>query len=135
MNNLKKQWVILVDDDEDDRFLFQQAFRAYTPNYLLQALENGVELFQHLEDSLALPALIILDLNMPLLDGFEVLSRLRTHPTYCLIPIVILTTSDAETDRRRAQELGANRLLTKPPSLQELTLLVARLEQEWLVNG
>jgi len=135
MNDLKKQWVILVDDDEDDRFLFQQAFRAYTPNYLLQALENGVELFQHLEDSLALPALIILDLNMPLLDGFEVLSRLRTHPTYCLIPIVILTTSDAETDRRRAQELGANRFLTKPPSLQELTLLVARLEQEWLVNG
>ncbi len=102
MNDYKKQWVILVDDDDDDRFLFQQAFRPYTANYLLQTLATGPELFQLLEASLVLPALIILDLNMPLMDGFDVLIWLRTHPDYGCIPIVILTTSAAETDRKRA---------------------------------
>ena len=135
MNDLTKQWVILVDDDEDDRFLFQQAFRPYTAKYLLQTLENGAELFRLLDDSIVLPALIILDLNMPLIDGFEVLAWLRTHAAYALIPIVILTTSAAETDRQRAQNLGANRFLTKPPTLQDLAKLVARLEQEWLISS
>lgn len=134
MNDFNKQWVILVDDDDDDRFLFQQAFRPYLANCLLQTLENGPELFQLLDNSLCLPTLIILDLNMPLIDGFDVLTRLRSCPDYALIPIVILTTSTAETDRQRAQDLGANRFLTKPPTLPDLTKLVALLEQEWLVN-
>ena len=133
MIELSKQWVILVDDDEDDRFLFQQAFRPYIGNYLLQTLENGNELFQLLNDELTLPALIILDLNMPLMDGFEVLRRLRHHPVYNLVPIVILTTSEAESDYQRARQLGANRFITKPPTLPELVKLVARLEQDWLV--
>ncbi|MBD2757482.1 response regulator [Spirosoma validum] len=134
MNDFKKKWVILVDDDEDDRFLFQQAFRPYSSNYLLQTLATGPELFQLLEDSLGLPALIILDLNMPLVDGFEVLTWLRSHADYALIPTVILTTSADQTDRQRAQELGANRFLTKPPTLPDLTKLVAGLEQDWLVR-
>lgn len=134
MNDLMKQWVILIDDDEDDRFLFQQAFRPYMATYLLQTLENGAELFELLEDGLALPALVILDLNMPLMDGFDVLWRLRQHPVYHLIPVVILTTSEAQTDRQRAQDLGANRFITKPPTLPDLTKLVAHLEQEWLIR-
>lgn len=134
MKDLMKPMVILVDDDEDDRFLFQQAFRPCGANYLLQTVENGVELFQLLENGLNLPTLVILDLNMPFMDGFDVLRRLRIHPVYYLIPVVILTTSETGTDRQRAQDLGANRFLTKPPTLPDLTKLVARLAQEWLVG-
>ncbi len=134
MNQFKKQWVILVDDDEDDRFLIQQAFKQQNTEYLLQALQSGQELFQILEHSPELPSLLILDLNMPLMNGFEVIKRLRTHSEYCSIPIVILTTSDAEADRKRARELGANSFVTKPPSLDQLIKIIAQLKQDWLVN-
>lgn len=134
MNQFKKQWVILVDDDEDDRFLIQQAFKQQSADYVLQALQSGQELFQILEHSPELPSLLILDLNMPLMNGFEVLKRLRTHPEYCFIPIVILTTSDAEADRKRARELGASSFVTKPPSLDQLIKVIAQLKQDWLVG-
>lgn len=134
MNDFTNPWVILVDDDEDDRYLVQQAFKAHSPTYLLQALEKPEELFQLLDDSVALPALILLDLNMPLMNGFEVLRRLRSRVAYACIPIVILTTSDAESDRIRARDLGADSLITKPPTLGQLLKIVIQLEQRWLVN-
>ena len=134
MNDFTKPWVILVDDDEDDRFLVHQAFRAHSATYLLQALEKPEDLFQLLDDSVVLPALILLDLNMPLMNGFEVLKQLRSHFAYASIPIVILTTSEAESDRRRARDLGANSFITKPPTLGQLLKIVIQLEQHWLVN-
>ncbi|GAB4038409.1 response regulator [Spirosoma gilvum] len=127
MNDDQKQWVINLDDDDDDRFLFQRAFQAHSANYLLQSFGNAEDLFQLLDESLTLPALLVLDLNMPLIDGFGVLKRLRMHPTFCHIPIVLLTTSDTETDRERAYQLGANDFLTKPHTLDQLTRLVNRL--------
>ena len=134
MNDSNKPWVILVDDDEDDRFLVHQAFKAHSSTYLLQALEKPDELFQLLDDSVDLPALILLDLNMPLMNGFEVLKQLRSHSEYASIPIVILTTSDAESDRRRACDLGADSFITKPPTLEQLLNTVIQLEQRWLVT-
>lgn len=132
MNDLPKPWVILVDDD--DRFLIHQAFRAYSSTYLLQAIEKPEALFQLLEDSVVLPALILLDLNMPLMNGFEVLKQVRSRRVYDAIPIVILTTSEAESDRKLARDLGANSLITKPPTLEQLLEIVIQLEQRWLVN-
>lgn len=134
MNNFEKQWVIVVDDDEDDRFIIQQAFKQQSHEYLLQALASGQELFWVLDQSITLPALLLLDLNMPLMDGFEVLARLRTHSSYSSIPIVILTTSEADVDRQRAQNLGANNFMTKPPTLDELTKVVNQLREDWLVS-
>ena len=134
MNDFTRPWVILVDDDEDDRFLVHQAFKAFSSIYLLQALEKPEELFQLLDDSVVLPALILLDLNMPLMNGFEVLKQLRSRMAYAAIPIVILTTSEAESDRRLARDLGANSFITKPPTLGQLVEIVIQLEQEWLVS-
>lgn len=134
MNDFTKPWVILVDDDEDDRFLVHQAFKAHSPAYLLQALEKPEELFQLLDDSVALPALILLDLNMPLTNGFEVLSQLRSCVKYASIPVVILTTSATESDRRRARDLGADSFITKPPAFEQLLKVVIQLEQQWLVS-
>ena len=134
MNDFAKPWVILLDDDEDDRFLVHQAFRAYSATYLLQALEKPQELFQLLDDSVVLPALILLDLNMPLMNGFEVLKQLRSRVAYAAIPIVILTTSEAESDRRLAHDLGANSFITKPPTLGQFLDIVIQLEEQWFVN-
>ncbi|GAB3503618.1 response regulator [Spirosoma knui] len=134
MSHPSKHWVILVDDDEDDRFLVKQAFQAQSPKTILQCLSSGEELFQLLEQSVDMPALLLLDLNMPIMNGFDVLRRLRAHSDYERIPVIMLTTSDVDTDRQHALELGANSFVTKPPTLQELARIVTLLKQNWLVS-
>lgn len=131
MDDFDKQWVILVDDDEDDRFLAQQAFKLWNSKYVLQALQSGQELFRFLEESLTLPTLILLDLNMPLTSGFEVLERLRAQQQYSSVRIIILTTSDLEADRRQARLLGANNFFTKPPNIEQLAKMITQLEYDW----
>ncbi len=131
MDDFDKQWVILVDDDEDDRFLAQQAFKLWNSKYVLQALQSGQELFRFLEESLTLPTLILLDLNMPLTSGFEVLERLRAQQQYSSVRIIILTTSDLEADRRQARLLGANNFFTKPPNIEQLAKMITQLEHDW----
>lgn len=134
MKEFEKPWVILVDDDEDDRFLIQTAFRQPGCTCLLQAVSSGHDLFQLLAESVGLPSLLLLDLNMPLMNGFEVLKHLRAHIDYRSIPVIILTTSDGQRDYQLACALGAASFLTKPPTLNQLTKVLAQVKQDWLVD-
>lgn len=126
--------VFLVDDDEDDQFLLQQVFQQYSPECQLRLLGNGVELIDALEVTDPLPALVMLDLNMPYMSGFEALEAIRKNPSYDSLPVVILTTSDQQVDQQRAAQLGANGFITKPTLLADYSQVVLKLRQEWLVG-
>lgn len=125
-------WVFIVDDDEDDRFLVQQVFNQQSPDSQLKALSNGAELLETLAESEPLPNLILLDLNMPVMSGLETLERVRQNPAYESVPIVILTTSDQAIDRQRASRLRANGFITKPPTIRQYNEVVLNLQREWL---
>ena len=126
--------VFVADDDEDDRFLLARAFTQYSPECHIHFAQDGLSLLAELERTQPQPALIILDLNMPRLSGFETLEYLRAHSQYGQIPIVILTTSEAEIDQQRAKELGADLFITKPIDGAALGQTVLHLRANYLVG-
>lgn len=140
MNTLKRTPVIMMaDDDSDDRWLVQEAlFEAGVPHELRFA-ENGLALLDYLKGNGAgidgqatpQPELILLDLNMPLKDGREVLREIRSDHSLRRIPVVVFTTSKADTDIRQMYELGANSFVTKPAGFADLVQLMKRLTEYW----
>lgn len=139
MNPDKRSRVILMaDDDVDDRLLVKEALsEAAVPHRLLFA-EDGQVLLECLRGSGTFadrtdaprPELILLDLNMPLKDGREVLREIRSDPVLRRIPVVVFTTSKADADVRQMYELGANSFVTKPAAFADLVRLMKRLTED-----
>lgn len=125
-------YVFVADDDEDDHFLLHSAFARHSPQCRLVFAHDGLALLEALTQSISMPQLIILDLNMPRLNGFEALKQLREHSLYQHTPIIILTTSDSDEDRQKAQTLRATEFITKPMNGALLDQLVVRLQTDWL---
>ncbi|GAB4043780.1 response regulator [Spirosoma litoris] len=123
--------VFIADDDEDDRLLLKYAFTQHSPECELIFAEDGLALLDALAQLTSEPCLIILDLNMPRLNGLEALQVLRLSTQYKHTPIVILTTSSDATDRQDAYALGANEYLIKPISLDLLGQMVLHLRKAW----
>jgi len=129
----------MAEDDADDRLLAQDALSECETASDLHFVENGEELLDYLfhrgpygETGRAPhPGLILLDLNMPRKDGLEALQEIKAHPELCKIPVVVLTTSRADTDISRIYSLGANSFITKPVTYQELVHLMRILSQYW----
>jgi CheY-like chemotaxis protein len=134
MTDFAAKSVFIADDDEDDRILLQYAFTKYSPECRLVFAEDGVALMDALGQGHFDPCLIILDMNMPRLNGLEALQLLRRNPAYTHNPIVILTTSSDPADRRLAFDLGASDFLTKPLSLILLEQMVMHLRSEWRLD-
>ena len=118
MKNLKNfSPLVCVDDDEDDRMLFEDAIQELFPNLDLRLYENGIDLIDRLiSDISSLPRLIFLDLNMPVKNGFECLEEIRKDKFLRNIPVVVYSTSFSSNDRDRSLQLGANHFLTKTNS-------------------
>ncbi|GAB3952012.1 response regulator [Spirosoma harenae] len=123
-------WV--VDDDEDDQFMLAGAFQSLTPPVALKQLYDGEDLLPALETSGCLPKLVLLDLNMGRQNGFETLEQIRSLAKYEHVPIVVLTTSSAESDKIRSYSLGANGFLTKALSNEDFINMLQLLALEWL---
>lgn len=134
MNQAPTHAVFIADDDEDDRLLLKYAFTQYSPECELIFAEDGLALLDALARLKSEPCLIILDLNMPRLNGLEALQVLRLSSQYAHTPIVILTTSSDATDRQYAYSLGANEYLTKPISLDLLGQMVLHLRKAWQLD-
>src|SRR5882762_252050 len=99
--------ILLIDDDEDDQFIFRDALRGISfPNDCLLA-SNGLEAVFKLTSDEELPAMIFLDLNMPLVNGAEFLTHIRNQPSFRQIPIVIFSTSNNPVDKEMLPKLGA----------------------------
>jgi CheY-like chemotaxis protein len=140
LNKPEKSAMILVaDDDSDDRMLALDAFRENRLTNEVRFVEDGEELMDFLKRkgkyaSLAgspLPALVLLDLNMPKKDGREALREIKADPELRRIPVVVMTTSREEDDVYRAYDLGVNSFITKPASFESLVEIVKSLADYW----
>ncbi|SDM03945.1 response regulator [Siphonobacter aquaeclarae] len=125
-----KQIVYVVDDDEDDRFFAQEGLNEHADCEVF-FFANGEELLAGLEIAPELPTLVLLDLNMPRMNGFEALTALKRHPEWKSIPVIILTTSSRPADREEALSLGAAAFLTKPADFVHLVELLAAVSPCW----
>jgi PAS domain S-box-containing protein len=132
--------VVMVDDDDDDCMLARDAFQESKARGAIHCIEDGVELMDYLfrsgkysgESEPPLPALILLDLNMPRKDGREVLKEIKSIPVFQNIPIVVLTTSQEEKDIAFSREAGANAFISKPSSFSGWVKIMRSLAQDWL---
>src|SRR3954463_16031066 len=145
MTNLErdKAVVLLVDDREDDVVLTQQAFaRATVPNQLF-AVRDGAQAIAYLQGEgqfgnravFPLPDLLLLDINMPKVDGFGVLQWVRSNPALCHLRVVMLTTSDQMTDIDKAYPRGVNSYVPKPVKFNSFVELVGFLLRFWFENS
>jgi CheY-like chemotaxis protein len=129
---------MLVDDDEDDADLFCEEVASLDPAMKCYKAENGAEVF----DALARlrpdkPDVIFLDINMPVMDGWECLRRLKNEPAYSQIPVIMYSTSSARQDVDMAYSLGALAFMSKPEDMHELSNIlgvVAKTPQDLLLN-
>ena len=131
--------VLLVEDSPGDVRLTQEAFRDANQSILLHVAADGVEAMAFLRREGAhaqapRPDLILLDLNLPKMDGREVLAHIKENDNLKTIPTVILTTSDAESDIVKSYELQANCYLTKPVQLDAFEGLVKSINDFWLTK-
>jgi len=131
--------VLLVEDSPGDVRLTQEAFAEANIAVHMHVVADGVEAMDFLRRSDAYadaprPGLILLDLNLPRMDGREVLARLKDDADLRTIPTVILTTSEAEIDIATSYDLQANCYLTKPAQLEEFEILVRSIDDFWLTK-
>ena len=135
----KSNVILMADDDDDDRLLTRDAVTEAGLDGDLHFVQNGEELLDYLcrrgkyqpVGSAPRPGLILLDLNMPLKDGREALREIRADPELRRIPVVVLTTSKADTDIGAIYELGANSFISKPFQFEALVSVMRMLGQYW----
>jgi two-component system, response regulator len=130
--------ILMADDDPDDRMLAQEAMEENKVTNQMVFVENGEELLDYLHqrgaynaENAPRPGLILLDLNMPLMDGREALRHIKSDPGLRRIPVVILTTSKAEEDIVRSYDLGVNSFITKPVTFDELVKVTREISSYW----
>jgi len=131
--------VLLVEDSPGDVRLTQEAFRDANPAIHLHVASDGVQAMEFLRQKgvhahAPRPDLILLDLNLPKMDGREVLLQIKEDASLKTIPTVILTTSDSEVDIVRSYQLQANCYLTKPVQLDAFESLVKSINDFWLTK-
>jgi two-component system, response regulator len=128
--------ILLVEDNADDRNFTIRAFKKNKfPNPVAVACDGAEALTMLLRDDHGAqdsPALVLLDLNMPKVNGLEVLRRIRADPRTRLIPVVILTSSQLDEDIRQAYDLGANGYVLKPVNLSEFNEAILAVGTFWL---
>lgn len=134
-----RHYTILADDDEDDYLLVTQALEKADQAGELHWVRDGEELMDFLaarhlagrQDEMGMPSLILLDLNMPKKDGWEVMEELKADPRMRSIPIVVLTTSGAREDIDRAYRLGVNSYIRKPDDFSRFVEIMQILVRYW----
>lgn len=127
--------ILIADDDKDDQFLLATAFQQNGVTNPLEFFDDGSELIDYIDllkfDEYKLPAFILLDLNMPRLNGIEALKRLKADSVLRSIPVVIFSTSQSAAQIRECYDLGANCYIIKPDSFHSLIDLSGQLYSFW----
>lgn len=139
---MQKLFILIAEDDADDRFLLQTVFEEKGFTDKIEFVENGVELLDYLEkihgkqvSEASYPGFILLDLNMPKKDGREALKEIKQHPVFKKIPVIVFTTTKSENEIRRCYELGANTYVVKPVSFDALLKVVEDIRSYWFTTA
>lgn len=119
---------LLIDDDADDRQLFKEALEAADPSVQFKEAVGGEEAFHHLAAGRE-PDLIFLDINLPVMNGWDFLKKLKQHQQLREIPVVIYSTSSHQRDKEIADKLGAACFITKPDQYRQIRGLLANIVQ------
>lgn len=128
--------ILLVEDNPVDVDLTIRAFKKRNLINPIQVARDGEEALEFIKNWDAgelKPIVILLDLKLPKINGIEVLRKIKTHPEYKTIPIVILTTSSEDSDIKSAYELGANSYILKPVNFTNFSEVAAQIEVYWSV--
>lgn len=128
--------MLLVEDDPGDVRLTQEALKRSKLLVMITVVNDGEQALQYLRGQAPYagavrPDLVLLDLNLPKVDGREVLSAVKSDPDLRMVPIVILTTSAADADVLKAYGLGGNCYITKPVGFDEFRRIVRAIEEFW----
>ena len=129
--------ILMADDDDDDRMLAQDALRESGTRARLEFVSDGVELLEYLRhaattgDPANVPDVLLLDLNMPRLDGRAALREIKRDPSLCKMPVVVLTTSNCVADIDACYASGANSYITKAVTFQGLVEIMRNLGSYW----
>jgi CheY-like chemotaxis protein len=131
--------ILLAEDDEDDRYLISEALDESGSENQLFVVENGELLLDYLKSrgrysdksEYPRPEVILLDLNMPLMDGREALAEIKEDPELKRIPIIVLTTSQADKDINATYDLGITGFITKPMDFEDLVSIMRSLGNYW----
>ncbi len=132
--------LVMVDDDEDDCILVKAALKDACFNCTFRCVQDGLQIMDYLKHagnyqdprSAPFPDLILLDLNLPRMNGREVLARLKTNPHYRSIPVIVLTTSTNIEDVKICYDLGANSYIIKEAHFDGLVTSIRTLKDYWL---
>ena len=132
----KTQNILLVEDNHADILLTREAFKEGTIPHEMNAVNDGVEAISYLKRAgkyadAARPDIILLDINLPKKNGFEVLAEIKQDPDLKHIPAIILSTSSSKHDIRKAYEMHANCYLIKPIELEDFLRVIRSLEDFW----
>lgn len=135
--------ILYADDEPDDVFFMRRAFEQAGVDQPLQIVHDGEEAIAYLSGQggyaersrYPLPALVLLDLNMPRSSGFDVLNWIRTTPAFADLPVLVMSSSRQESDIKCASLLGASGYLVKPGKPDELVDIVTALKDHWLASG
>jgi CheY-like chemotaxis protein len=134
---MKSLFILIAEDDSDDRFLMQKALEETGKDIKIEFVENGVELLDSLNktrtaDNGNYPGFILLDLNMPKMDGREVLKTIKTDDEFKKIPVVIFSTTKNQLEVKRCYDLGANTYIVKPVNFDLLVETIHDIHKYWL---
>ena len=129
--------ILLVEDNLADTVLIQESLLESKLNLDIDTVIDGEKAMEYLykrlkQNNHSLPDLVILDLNMPRKDGREVLKEIKSHDKLCLIPVVIMTTSENEEDVKFAYKHHVNSYISKPVDMDEFTRIVSSINDFWL---
>lgn len=138
---MSKKIILLVEDNPDDELLAIRALKKNNISNEVVVARDGVEALDYLfgtgahagRDMSEMPQIILLDLKLPKIDGFEVLRRLRSDERTKLLPVVVLTSSREEQDLTESYSLGANSYIRKPVNFTRFTEAIRQLGLYWLV--
>lgn len=131
---LLDQLILIAEDDPDDALMLKDAFSEINQHKVI-FLSNGKLLLEHIQQlqlTNKLPQLILLDLNMPVLDGRSVIIALRKSLNTKRIPLVVLSTTKNEDDINAVMALGADEFFTKPSSFTDLVAITQSITKKWL---
>lgn len=128
--------ILLVEDNPMDVDLTLRAFKKRNLANPVEIARDGEEALGWLkkwENGAPLPAIVLLDLKLPKVDGLEVLRQIKAHPVYRSVPVVILTTSSQDGDIRKAYEIGANSYIVKPVEFDKFMEVAVQIEMYWSI--